>query len=32
MEAVFALEMPAVETRERLLGFVGEVVSGLAHV
>jgi len=32
MEAVFALEMPAVETRERLLGFVGEVVSGLPHV
>jgi SRSO17 transposase len=32
MEAVFALEMPAVETRERLLAFVQGVVSGLPHV
>jgi SRSO17 transposase len=32
MEAVFALEVPAVETRERLLGFVDGVVSGLPHV
>ena len=26
MEAVFALEVPAVETRERLVGFVDEIV------
>jgi SRSO17 transposase len=32
MEAVFALEVPAVETRERLVGFVDEIVSGLPHV
>jgi SRSO17 transposase len=32
MEAVLALEMPAVETRERLVGFVDGVVSGLPHV
>ena len=32
MEAVFALEIAAVETRERLAGFVDEVVSGLGHV
>jgi SRSO17 transposase len=32
MEAVFALGMPAVETRERLLAFVQGVVSGLPHV
>ena len=32
MEAVLALEVPAVETRERLLRFVGVVVSGLPHV
>ncbi len=32
MAAVLASEMPAVETRERLVGFVEEVVSGLAHV
>lgn len=32
MEAVVALESSAVETRERLLGFVDEVVSGLSHV
>jgi SRSO17 transposase len=32
MEAVLALELPAVETRERLLGFVEEVVSELPHV
>jgi SRSO17 transposase len=31
MSAVVAWESPAVETRERLLGFVGEIVSGLAH-
>ena len=30
--ATFALELPAVETRERLLRFVDEVVSGLPHV
>jgi SRSO17 transposase len=30
--AVLALEMPAVETRERLLAFVDGVVSGLPHV
>jgi SRSO17 transposase len=29
---VRALELSAVETRERLLGFVDEVVSGLPHV
>jgi hypothetical protein len=32
MEAVFALEMRAVEARERLVGFVDVVVSGLPHV
>jgi len=32
MEAALALEMPAVETRERLLAFVDGVVSGLPHV
>ena len=32
MEAVLAWEMSAVETRERLVGFVDEVVSGLGHV
>jgi len=32
MEAVLALELPAVETRERLLRFVDEVVLGLPHV
>jgi SRSO17 transposase len=32
MAAVRVLEMPAVETRERLIGFVGEIVSGLPHV
>ena len=32
MEAVFALEMPAVEARERLVGFVDVIVSGLPHV
>src|SRR6476660_5820372 len=32
MEAVFALGMPAVETRERLLAFVQGVVWGLPHV
>src|ERR1700681_1960559 len=33
MEAVVALELPpAVETRERLLRFVDEVVLGLAHL
>jgi SRSO17 transposase len=32
MEAVFALEVPAVETRERLVVFVDEIVSGLPHV
>src|SRR5713226_5190058 len=32
MAAVLASEMPAVETRERLVGFVEEVVSGLPHV
>lgn len=32
MEAVFALEVPAVETRERLVAFVDGVVSGLPHV
>ena len=32
MEAVLASEMPALEARERLVGFVEEVVSGLNHV
>jgi SRSO17 transposase len=32
MEAVLGLDMPAVETRERLVGFVDEVVAGLPHV
>jgi SRSO17 transposase len=32
MEAVLALEVPAGETRERLLAFVDGVVSGLPHV
>jgi len=32
MEAVLDLEMAAVEARERLVGFVGEIVSGLPHV
>ena len=32
MEAVLALESPAVETRERLGRFVDEVVLGLPHV
>ncbi|MCA1698924.1 MAG: IS701 family transposase [Actinobacteria bacterium] len=32
MEAAFVLDAPAVETRERLLGFVDGVVSGLPHV
>ncbi len=32
MEATLALEMPVVETRERLIGFVDRIVSGLAHV
>ena len=32
MEAVLALEMPAVEARERLVGFVAGIVSGLPHV
>jgi SRSO17 transposase len=32
MAAVLALEVSAVETRERLIGFVGEIVSGLPHV
>src|SRR5712692_9598872 len=32
MAAVLASEMPAVETRERLVGFVEEVVAGLPHV
>jgi SRSO17 transposase len=31
MEAVLDLEMSAVEARERLVGFVGEIVSGLPH-
>ena len=29
MEAMLALEVPAVEVRERLAGFVGEVARGL---
>jgi SRSO17 transposase len=32
MAAVLALESPAVETRERLIGFVEGIVSGLPHV
>ena len=32
MAAVLAVEMPAVETRERLVGFVEGVVAGLPHV
>jgi SRSO17 transposase len=32
MAAVLALEVSAVETRERLIGFVDEIVSGLPHV
>ena len=32
MEAVLDLGMLAVEARERLVGFVGEIVSGLPHV
>ena len=32
MEAVLSLEVPAGEARERLVGFVDVVVSGLAHV
>src|SRR5665811_270007 len=32
MGGVFALEVPAVETRERLVVFVDEIVSGLPHV
>jgi SRSO17 transposase len=32
MEAVLALEVPAVETRERLVAFVDGIVSGLPHV
>ena len=32
MEATLALEVPAVETRERLIGFVDGIVSGLPHV
>ncbi len=32
MEAVLALEVPAVAARERLLAFVDEIVSGLPHV
>ena len=32
MGAVFAVEMPAVEARERLADFVVEVVRGLPHV
>ena len=32
MEAVFALEVPAVGTRERLVGFVDGIVWGLPHV
>ena len=31
MEAVLAAEMPAVEARERLVGFVDEITEGLAH-
>jgi SRSO17 transposase len=32
MEAVLAWEVPAVETRERLVAFVDGIVSGLPHV
>src|SRR5262249_47901534 len=32
MGAAVVVEVAAVETRERLAGFVAEVVSGLAHV
>jgi SRSO17 transposase len=32
MAAVVAVEMPAMEARERLVAFVGEVVAPLAHV
>src|SRR5712691_5422632 len=32
MEAAAVLEMPAVEARERLAGFVDEVVAGRPHV
>ena len=32
MEAVLGLGLPGVETRERLLGFVDEIVSGLPRV
>ena len=32
MEAVLALDTPAVETCERLVGFVAGIVSGLGHV
>src|SRR5712691_11884592 len=32
MEAAAVMEMPAVEARERLAGFVDEVVSALPHV
>lgn len=32
MEAMLALEMSAVEMRERLVGFVDGIVSGLPHV
>ena len=31
MDGVLAAEMPAVDARERLIAFVGDVVSGLAH-
>ena len=31
MEAVVAVEMPASDARERLLGFVGEMAAGLGH-
>src|SRR3954447_11605113 len=32
MGAAVARQMPAVEARERLVAFVGEMVSGLGHV
>ena len=32
MEAAAVFEVPAVEARGRLIGFVGEVVAGLPHV
>ena len=32
MGAAVAVEVPAAETRERLVGFVAEVVAGLPHV